>query len=97
MHSETFNNSAVTNKQVVDELVQIIFENVAEHVSGNALMLAPAINILKLKIRQMDNADADFIVDAVHRISHQIEMKTGRLSPYHGIEEIANAEAIIPT
>lgn len=85
-----------TNKEIVDELVAIIFENVAEHVSGNALMLTPALNIVKLKVRQMNDDDADFIVDAVHRISHEIEIKSGRLSPYHAIDTAPNNAIVSP-
>lgn len=84
-----------TNKEVVDELVKMIFENISEHLSGNSIMLAPALNIVKMKVKNMDEADADFIIDAVHQISHRIETETGRLSPYHGIDNVQQDTAIV--
>ena len=89
MQQETSDNTAQfyhpaqTNHEVIQELVQVLFEGVSQHMSGNMMMLSPALNIVKLKIKQMDADDADFVVDAVHKISREIEIRTGKRSPYH--------------
>lgn len=78
-----------TEKEVVQDLVEIVFEALSGHTSANMLMLKPAINIAKLKLSQMTDAESANLVDQVHRISRHIEMETGKLSPYHGIEPIS--------
>lgn len=75
-----------SNKQVVTDLVDVVFEAISKETGANMIMLKPALNIAKLKISQMDERDSANIVDQVHRISRHIEMETGVLSPYHGIE-----------
>lgn len=76
-----------TNKEVIDVLVKTVLESASSHMGGNFMMLSPALNILKLKIRNMDESDADYIVDAVHKISRQIEIETGKGSPYHRFDD----------
>lgn len=73
-----------SNKETIQELVDIIFERINTETGGNKFMFIPVINVIKLKLANMSDDDATFIIDAVHKISSQIEIETGILSPYHG-------------
>lgn len=75
-----------SNSEVVTELIDLIFDKIDNNFGGNAIMLKPAINIMKMKVANLNNDDCNFIVDAIHQISHKIEIDTGVLSPYHGID-----------
>lgn len=75
-----------TNREVIQELADIIFDKINGESGGNKLMLMPALNIVKLKMSSMSEDDCEFVIDAVHKISNHIERETGVLSPYHGIE-----------
>lgn len=75
-----------TNKEIVTELIEIIFEKLGAIGGGNGLMLLPVINMAKLKISSLEDSDCDALVDSVHKISRMIETETGNLSPYHGLD-----------
>lgn len=75
-----------TNRETIQELVDIVFDLFSKNNNGNVIMLKPALNIAKIKLSQLDETDAANIVDQIHKISRLIEKKTGKLSPYHGID-----------
>ena len=50
---------------------------------GQKIMFMPALNLLKMKMANLDNDAAENIIDMVHKISHHIEIETGKFSPYH--------------
>lgn len=77
----------LSNKEVVTDLIDIVFDAISKETGANMMMLKPALNIAKLKMSNMDEQDATNIVDAVHKISRQIEVKTGVLSRYHGFDQ----------
>lgn len=77
-----------SDKEIIHELVEIVIEAISGNTGGNMLMMRPALNIVKLKLSQMDDKDCTDIIDKVHFISHHIEKETGKLSPYHAIENI---------
>jgi hypothetical protein len=76
-----------SDKEVIQELVEIVFDLINNEKGGSKIMFMPAINIVKLKLSQMDEMSSADIIDKVHRISRHLEQETGRLSPYHGIDE----------
>lgn len=76
---------AKSNKEIISELLEIVFEKIGGDVTSN-FALKPALTIVKMKFSQMSDDDADFVVDTVHQISRHIEKETGILSKYHGID-----------
>lgn len=76
-----------TNKEVIQELVDIVFEMLSNEKGANILMLRPALNIGKLKLAQMSEDDAANLILQIHKVSSICENETGIFSPYHGIEE----------
>lgn len=86
MHLLSIKPKNKTNKEIISELIEIIFEKFGEMSGGNALLLMPVINMAKLKASNLEEKDCDELVDTVHKISRMIETETGNLSPYHGIE-----------
>lgn len=76
-----------SSKEIIVELVDVIAEAVSGQMNASTMMLKPALNVVKLKMAQMSEADSADILDKVHFLSHRIECESGRLSPYHGIEE----------
>jgi hypothetical protein len=75
-----------TNKEIIHELVDLIAGAISKQTGASTVMLAPALNIIKLKTAQMSEQDGADIIDKVHWLSHHIEKESGQLSPYHGIE-----------
>jgi hypothetical protein len=75
-----------TPREVVTELLEVVFDEITKTQSGNKLMFMPALNVMKMKMSSMDNSQAEYICDCVHKISRMIETETGKLSPYHGLE-----------
>lgn len=73
-----------TNSEIVQELIDVVFDAISKETGANMIMLRPALNIAKLKISQMTEEDSANIVDQVHKISRHIEIETGVYSPYHG-------------
>ncbi len=74
-----------TNKEVIQELVDLVFGMLSKETGANVLMLKPALNIGKLKLAQLSEEEASNLVLQVHKISSYIERETGTLSPFHGI------------
>lgn len=75
-----------TDKEIIVELVDLVVEAVSSANGANAMMMRPALNVVKLKLSNMSESDSAEILDKVHFISHHIEKETGKLSPYHGLE-----------
>jgi len=72
-----------SEKDVVIELVDLVFDFIDKNSGGQKIMFMPALNLLKMKMANLDNDAAESIIDMVHKISHHIEIETGKFSPYH--------------
>ena len=72
-----------TSREVITELVDIVFDAISKETGANVLMLKPALNIGKMKLSQMSEEEAQNLILQVHKISALIEQETGVLSPYH--------------
>jgi hypothetical protein len=79
-----------SNKDVIQELVDIVFDKLNGESGGSKLMFMPALNVVKLKLSNLNENESANIIDSVHKISHYCEKETGNLSPYHGIDDNIN-------
>jgi DNA-binding ferritin-like protein len=75
-----------TNKEIITELIDIVAEAMSAHGGTSVVMMKPAINMVKIKLSNLSEADSAEMIDKVHWLSSHIEKESGKLSPYHGIE-----------
>jgi len=79
-----------TSKEIVNELIELVAQAVGGAAGGNAIMLNPIVNMIKIKTAHLSESDTDDIIDKVHQLSRHIEKESGKLSPYHGVVENVN-------